>query len=123
MQFYNEYSKEKFDKEDITKLLIVSSPILPHITEEIWSKTIGSNSSAHDQQWPEVDLTTLEEETIEIPVQINGKVRGRVEVSKSDDQEQVKSKIYEQNTLSSQLSGKDIKKFIYVPSRIVSITV
>ena len=123
MQFYNEYSKEKFDKEDITKLLIVSAPILPHIAEEIWSKTIGSTSSVHEQQWPEVDLTTLEEETIEIPVQINGKVRGRVVVSKSDDQEQVKSKIYEQNTLSSQLSGKDIKKFIYVPNRIVSITV
>lgn len=123
MQFYNEYSKEKFDEEDITKLLIVSAPILPHIAEEIWSKTIGTNSSVHDQQWPEVDLATLEEESIEIPVQINGKVRGRVVVSKSDDQEQVKSKIYEQNTLSSQLSGKDIKKFIYVPGRIVSITV
>jgi leucyl-tRNA synthetase len=123
MQFYNEYSKEKFDKEDITKLLIVSAPILPHIAEEIWSKTMGLSSSVHDQQWPEVDLATLEEESIEIPVQINGKVRGRVVVSKSDDQEQVKSKIYEQNTLSSQLSDKDIKKFIYVPGRIVSITV
>lgn len=122
MQFYNEYGKKNFDKEDITKLLIVSAPILPHISEEIWLQTMGSSSSVHGQQWPEVDSKTLEDETVEIPVQINGKVRGRVEVSKEDSEETVKSKIYEQNTLSTLLSDKEIKKIIYIPGKIVSIT-
>ncbi|MGI6423380.1 MAG: leucine--tRNA ligase [Candidatus Dojkabacteria bacterium] len=121
MKFYNEFKKESFDKEDITKLLIVSAPILPHMAEEIWSKTIGSDSSVHDQQWPEISMEDLKDETIEIPVQINGKVRGKILVSKSDTQEDVEKRVYQQDTLSSLLSKGQIKKFLYIPNRIVSI--
>lgn len=121
MQFYNEHSKEKFDKEDITKLLIVSAPMLPHIADEIWSKTIGSKSSVHDQLWPEVDKNTLKDEEIEIPVQIQGKVRGRLLLSSQETEESIREKLLSDNTLSTWLSDKNIKKIIYVPNKIVSI--
>lgn len=121
MQFYNQYSREKFDKEDITKLLIVSAPMLPHISEEIWSKTIGTNSSIHDQLWPEVDQSTLKDEKIEIPVQIQGKLRGRLLLSSDETEESIREKLLSDNTLSTWLSDEKIKKIIYVPSKIVSI--
>ena len=121
MQFYNEYSKEKLDIEDITKLLIVSAPVLPHIAEEIWSKTIGANSSVHDQIWPEVDQSTLIDDMIEIPVQIKGKIRGRLLISKTETEEGIKERILKDNTLSTWLSDSEIKKIIYIPNKIVSI--
>lgn len=121
MKFYNEYSKDNFDEEDIIKLLIVSSPIFPHLSEEIWSKTTGSNTSVHDQRWPKVEDSLLNEEIIEIPVQIQGKVRGRISVSINDTEDDIKKKIFENNTLGVWLSGKEIKKFMYIPNKIVSI--
>ena len=121
MKFYNAQNDKKVDKEDITKLLIVSSPIFPHLTEEIWSKTIGPISSVHEQSWPVVDQTTLVEDTVEIPVQIQGKVRGRIFVSVNDNEEDIKKKILEDNTLSTWLLNKKIKKVIYIPNRIVSV--
>lgn len=121
MKFYNEFSKANFDKEDITKLLIVSSPIFPHLSEEIWSKTISSDSSVHDQSWPEIDQNALRDDIVEIPVQIQGKVRGRILVSTDDTEEEVKKKILDNDTLGVWLSEKDIKKIVYIPNRIVSI--
>ncbi len=121
MQFYNEYSRKDFDKDDIAKLLIVSAPLMPHLAEEVWSKTIGNSYSVHEQTWPEVDLTTLSDDLVEIPVQIAGKVRGRISISKSASQEEVEKAVLGDSSLGSWLSGKDIKKFIYVPGKIVSV--
>ncbi len=121
MQFYNEYSRKNFDKEDITKLLIVSAPVLPHLAEEIWSKTISPSSSVHDQQWPEVDLSTLQDDLVEIPVQISGKVRGRISVSKTATQEEVEKILLGNISLGQWLSGSKISKIIYIPGKIVSV--
>jgi len=121
MQFYNEYSREKFDRDDIIKLLIVSAPMLPHISEEIWSKTIGISSSVHNQLWPEVDQNTLKDEMIEVPVQIQGKLRGKLFLSHDETEQSIKEKLLSNNTLSTWLSDKKIKKIIYVPNKIVSI--
>ena len=121
MKFYNEFSKDELDKEDITKLLIVSAPVFPHFAEEIWSKTISFNTSVHDQEWPMVDSTALRDEVTEIPVQIQGKVRGRISVSPNDTEEDVRKKIASSNTLGTWLSGKEIKKIVYVPNKIVSV--
>ena len=121
MEFYNSYFKEKFDNKDLEKLVIACAPILPHISEEIWCNTMGKKYSVHTQKWPEIDKKLLEDERIEIPVQINGKVRGRVSVSESDTEEQIREIVLSSNTLGPLLSGKQIKKFIYIPQRIVSI--
>jgi len=121
MEFYNSYSKEKFDNKDLEKLVIVSAPILPHISEEIWCNTMGKKYSVHTQKWPEIDKELLEDEKIEIPVQINGKVRGKILISKESTQDQIQQIVLSSNTLGPLLSEKQIKKFVYVPQRIVSI--
>jgi leucyl-tRNA synthetase len=121
MEFYNSYSKEEFDNKDLEKLVIVSAPILPHISEEIWCNTMGKKYSVHTQKWPEIDKELLEDEKIEIPVQINGKVRGKILISKESTQDQIQKIVLASNTLGPFLSAKQIKKFVYVPQRIVSI--
>ena len=56
MEFYNEFQREKFSKDDLEKLIIVVAPILPHLAEEIWTKT-GHEYSVHMQEWPSYDAT------------------------------------------------------------------
>ena len=82
---------------------------------------MGKEYSVHNQMWPEVDESLIKEDEFEIPVQINGKVRGRVVILENDTQETIKEKVLSSDTLGPQLSSKEIKKFIYVPQRIVSI--
>ncbi|OGC37937.1 leucine--tRNA ligase [candidate division WS6 bacterium RIFOXYC1_FULL_33_9] len=121
MEFYNKFSNSKFDNKDLEKLIILSAPVFPHISEEIWCSTMGKQYSVHDQKWPVIDEKLLEEDSIEIPVQINGKVRGKVTILKQDSEEKIREIILTSNTLGTYLSGVEIKKFIYVPERIVSI--
>ncbi len=121
MEFYNTFSKFQFDNKDLEKIVLLTAPILPHIAEEMWCCTMGKEYSVHNQMWPEVDESLIKEDEFEIPVQINGKVRGRVVILESDTQETIKEKVLSSDTLGPQLSGKEIKKFIYVPQRIVSI--
>jgi leucyl-tRNA synthetase len=121
MEFYNEFSNSLFDIKDLEKIVLITAPILPHIAEEIWCCTMGKEYSVHIEKWPEVDENMIKEEEFEIPVQINGKVRGRIVITESDSQESIKEKVLSSDTLGPQLSGKEIKKLIYVPQRIVSI--
>jgi len=121
MEFYNSYSSFQFDNKDLEKIVLLTAPILPHIAEEIWCCTMGKEYSVHSQMWPEVDKSLIKEEEVEIPVQINGKVRGRVVITESDTEETIKEKVLSSDTLGPQLSGKEIKKIIYVPQRIVSV--
>jgi leucyl-tRNA synthetase len=123
MEFYNEYSKEKFDEVDIKNLTILVAPILPHISEEVWTEVIGQSYSVHSQAWPTLDENLVEDDNIEIPVQINGKVRGRISVSKADSEREVLDKVKSDNTLGSHLLETEIKKVVYIPGKILSIIV
>lgn len=121
MEFYNTFSNSLFDNKDLEKLVLLSSPILPHLTEEIWCSTMGRKYSIHNEKWPIIDKNLLIEEEIEIPVQISGKVRGKVLINMSDTEDQIREKVLSSNTLGPSLSGKSIQKFLYIPGRIVSI--
>ncbi len=121
MEFYNSFSKSSFDIKDLEKIILISAPIFPHIAEEISSTTMGKSYSVHDQKWPKINKSLLVEDNIEIPVQINGKVRGTITIPKSSTQEQVQELVLKSDTLGRHLSGVYIEKFIYVPQRIVSI--
>jgi leucyl-tRNA synthetase len=122
MEFYNEFHDEIFSQEDLEKLIIVSSPIFPHLIEEIWEKT-GHNYSVHMQAWPKVNKEYLKEEEVEIPVQINGKVRGRLKVSRDISEDEIRQKVLSEKAFSEYLTGGNIKRLIYVPGRIVNIVV
>lgn len=122
MEFYNEFHDEIFSQEDLEKLIITSAPIFPHLAEEVWEKT-GHDYSVHMQSWPVIDEKHLEDEEVEIPVQINGKVRGKLRVNVDISGDEVRQKALSEKAFSEYLGGGDIKRLIYVPGRIVNIVV
>ncbi len=122
MEFYNEFNKSVFCREDIEKLIQVVAPSLPHMAEELWS-LIGHSESVFENIWPNIDEKLLQEETIEIPVQINGKVRGKLTIGSNDPENVIREKMLSDRALFTYLSNSEIKKFIYVPRRIINVVI
>ena len=105
--------------EGFLKLL---NPIAPHITEELWSE-MGHTETITYSTWPTFDEAKTQEDTISLPVQINGKLRANVEIEKDEDQESVKQKVHNNDKIQVQIEGKQIVKEIYVPNRIYNIVI
>ena len=114
------YDAGKLSKGDLKILLILLNPVAPHITEEMW---INNNFGGyiHEQKWPVCDESKLVETEIEVPIQINGKLRTVVKVSVDAGQEEILN-IAKEN-LKEQLAGKEIVKVIFVPGKIFNIVV
>jgi leucyl-tRNA synthetase len=102
--------------------LKMMAPVAPHIAEELWSK-LGKPYSIHQQLWPHVDETAVKEDVIELPVQINGKVRDRIFVPAEAEEEEVKAAALASETVRKFLEGKEPRKVIVVKGKLVSIVV
>lgn len=98
------------------------APVCPHIAEELWART-GHSYSIHTQPWPEVDVEATQEEQITLIVQVNGKLRDRIMMPVDISEELAKSAALESENVQSYLAGKQPKKIIYVPGRLVNIVV
>lgn len=122
MEFYNGFNKTTMPKEEIEELIVVVAPILPHLAEEVWSQT-GHTDSVHNQAWPEIHEDELKDEKIEVPVQINGKIRCKVDVFPNDTEESVKERILSLESIKPIVGEGGVKKIIYIPNKIVSIVV
>ena len=103
-------------------LLRLLAPFTPHITEELWHE-IGGEGSVHAQPWPEVDTEALAVTTVELPVQINGKVRERIQVSADSSADGIKEQVLALPRVRELLSGKSIVKCIVIPGKIINIVV
>ena len=116
------------NKEDVLPLeyaegfLKLLNPVAPHITEELWSE-MGHTETITYSTWPTFDEAKTQEDTISLPVQINGKLRANVEIEKDEDQESVKQKVHNNDKIQAQIEGKQIVKEIYVPNRIYNIVI
>lgn len=108
------------DMETIEALTIMLSPFAPHISEEIWALT-GHEDTVFNQSWPEFFTEKLKEDTVEIALQINGKLRGNLNIVADDPKEVIIEQAKE--ALSEKLEGVTIVKEIYVPGKIVNIVV
>lgn len=121
MIFINEAYKAKAVykpyAEGIVKML---SCIAPHICEEMWEK-LGHEGTIAYEAWPTYEEDMLVVSTIEIAVQVNGKVRGRLSINKDQEAESVKQQALELENVKAHTDGKEIKKIIYVPNKIVNI--
>jgi len=123
MSLINEFNdKGQVNKEEFKTFLMLLNPVAPHITEELWVST-GFNGIISKQSWPKWDESRTVEDVIEIAVQINGKVRGKMSVSSDATQEDVKAKLAEDEKLNILIEGKSIVKEIYVQGRIYNIVV
>jgi leucyl-tRNA synthetase len=99
------------------------APVAPHISEELWTNHLGKPYSIHQQPWPTVDEAAAREDSIELPVQINGKVRDRIVVSADAGEEEIKAAALASETVKKHLEGKEPKKVIVANKRLVSIVV
>ena len=123
MIFVNSATKEDIvPKEYAEGFIKLLSPVAPHIAEEIWNK-LGHNDTITYEAWPTYDEAKLVEDTIEIPVQINGKVRATIAIPVDATEEEIKEIAHSNSNIQAQLEGKTIVKEIYVKNKIYNIVV
>ena len=113
------YKEKRINKKEYQTLLLLLNPFAPHITEEIWEKQ-KFTPKIYDSKWPICDETKLIKNSINLPVQINGKMRGTIEIVSDLKQEEILEKIKKDSVISKYISN-DIKKIILVPNRIINI--
>ena len=101
-------------------LMLLMAPAVPHITEELWELT-GHNGSVHQQTWPQWDEALVVEDTVQIAVQIDGKLRAVLEFPVDVPADTVKQQAQEHPKVRSNLEGRQVKQIIYVPGKIVNI--
>ncbi len=133
MEFYNGISEKEKElrkiesgkaalKEALLSMLHLLSPFVPHITEEIWSK-VGGKGFISKAPWPKYEEKLIEKESFTIVVQVNGKVRDRLNVLKGEDEEAIKEKALSSERVKKYIKEKKIVKFIYIPGKIMSFYV
>jgi leucyl-tRNA synthetase len=110
------------DKEVFSKLVILLSPIAPHFSEELW-QILGNKESIVKAGWPAYEPNLLIEENITIVIQVNGKLRSRVEIPVDTEEKKLKEIVLSDDKLKPWLKGKPIKKFIIVPKKLINIVV
>ena len=108
--------------KDYKLFLKILAPFVPHITEELWA-TLGEKKSIHISSWPKWDENLIKEEEVKIGIQVNGKVRGEMMISRDEKEESIKSRATEIESVKKHCEGKEIRKIIYVKNRLVNIVV
>jgi leucyl-tRNA synthetase len=108
--------------EAVESLLLILAPIAPHISEELWSRR-GRPYSIHQQIWPGWDEKVAKEEAITLVVQINGKVRDKIEAAADVDDETLRQTALASDKIQGWLEGKVPRKVIVVPGKLVNIVI
>ena len=108
--------------EAIKNIVIMLAPITPHLSQHLWWE-LGKDTPIIDHAWPEADPELLIEETVEIAVQINGKLRATVNLDPNANQETFENKALADVNVQKYLENKDIKKIIFVPGRLINIVI
>jgi leucyl-tRNA synthetase len=113
------YKAGSITRGELRDFLILLNPVAPHVTEEIWQEA-GYAGRLYEAKWPEYDESKLSENYIEIPIQINGKVRAKANVPADASEEDVALIVRENEAVTSYIEGKAIEKEVYVAGRIYS---
>jgi leucyl-tRNA synthetase len=109
-------------REIARRFVVILAPLAPHIAEELWAR-LGATESLAYAPWPQVDPAYLERDTLEVPVQVNGKVRGRIEIPVDAIEDEVLDIARADSNVARHLGDHEIKRAIYVPKRIVNFVV
>ena len=123
MTMVNEFYKAKtINKAEYKTFLQLLNPFAPHMTEEIYER-IGEKDTIANTKWPEYDENKTIEDKIEIPVQINGKLKATISINRDADQDEVKQAVNTNETIQNAIAGKNVVKEIYVKNKIYNIVV
>lgn len=122
MEFSNAWQADRkggLGKKDFKDFLKVLSPFTPHLTQELWGR-LGFKSSIHNQKWPQYDPTLIKEEITTFVIQVNGRVRDKVEAEIEISEEKLKKLALSQEKIKKWIAGKKIKKTIFIPGRLIN---
>lgn len=123
MTLLNEfYAHGKITRKDLEVFLILLNPVCPHITEEMWQE-MNFKGYIFNQSWPQYDEEKIIDTQIEMPIQINGKVRATINIAKNAKFDEIKEDIYKNENIKKFISGKNIVKEIFIPGKICNIVV
>ncbi|MCC7204225.1 MAG: class I tRNA ligase family protein [Phycisphaeraceae bacterium] len=114
--------RETLERELAEPIVLCLSPMAPHVAEELW-KLLGHTSSLSREKWPTYDPAMLVEDQVEYPVQVNGKLRGRVTVPADADAEAVEKAVLADEKIAGCVAGKTVKKVIVVPGKLINLVV
>ncbi len=117
------YKEDVFPKEYAEGLVKLLNPIVPHITEELWEVVFGATESIANETWPTYDESKIVDESFTMIVQVNGKVRGKIEVSSDTNEEEMKELASSIENVKVHTEGKEIVKVIVIPKKLVNIVV
>jgi leucyl-tRNA synthetase len=109
-------------REALETLILLLNPFTPHVCEELWAR-LGHQQSLVRTAWPAFDAAAAREDAVELAVQVNGKVRGRVVVPREAGEDQIRARALAEPRVAEHLDGKQLVKFVVVPGRLVSLVV
>ena len=112
------YKEDILPKEYAEGFLKLLNPVAPHITEELWS-LLGHTASIAYETWPTFDESKTISDEINLPIQINGKLKANIQIVVDESEESIKEKVH--SAIENKLDGKNIVKEIYVKNRIYNI--
>jgi len=110
------------DRWVIETLLVLLAPLAPHICEELW-EALGHSPTIFADRWPSFDAALMVEEIVVVAVQVNGKVRGRIEVARDAAEAEVVAAALADEAVKAYVDGKQIRRQVVVPGRLVSLVV
>ena len=122
MKFINEHEEDLLNYDSVLDLIKIMAPITPHLAEELWFQA-GQPFSVHNSEWVKYNVSDFKKSTVVIPVQFNGKVRGRIEINVDADEQSVIDSILADSSLNRNLPEGKYKKVIFVPNKIINIIV
>jgi len=111
------------DKASLEWLTILLGPFAPHVSEELWERLGHEQSLFSEAEWPQFEEAYLQEDLVEIPVQINGKLRGTVELDVEASEEEARKAAMDLESVKRATEGKQIVKMIYVPGKVLNLVV
>jgi leucyl-tRNA synthetase len=123
MVFVNHLARlSAMPREAVRALVLLVSPFAPHVAEELWWH-LGHAASLAYEPWPAWDEALAVDDVIELPVQVNGKVRGRVQLARDATEADARAAALAADGIAARLAGQAVRKFVYVPGQVVNLVV
>ncbi|MBT6067640.1 class I tRNA ligase family protein, partial [bacterium] len=122
MEFMNTVTKLNITKDSLNKFLILLAPFAPHICEEI-NEEIGNKETIFNNKWPKYDEKLIIDDKITIAIQVNGKLRDTIIVNRGISEKDIKKQALDLPKIKKFIDGNEIKKFIYVPNKLINLVV
>ena len=129
MEFVNvaQEHQNEIGQDVVKRFLILLAPFAPHITEELWSSFAKASKdkqkSIHQQPWPKYDPKLIKKETFNLIIQINGRVRDKIEAPTGISEEEVKDIALSRDAVKKWVERKQVRKIIFIPGRLINIVV